>query len=200
MKKVSTKKYWKWTRNFIVIAFFVGISFGIYEYYAVPQEEHKKEEALYMVKPRDSIEKIAKKFKILPWQLRMANGMTVEDTMLQPGQALKIPRPMWRVYEGRASWYGPGFHGRVMANGDIYDQNKISVAHRTLPLWMKVKITNLVNGKSIETAVLDRGPYAVDERDRYKREIDLSLGAVEALEAWKDIGKGTIPVRIEPFG
>ncbi|MEK7143855.1 MAG: septal ring lytic transglycosylase RlpA family protein, partial [Patescibacteria group bacterium] len=122
------------------------------------------------------------------------------DTLLQPGQMLIIPRPKWRAYEGKASWYGAAFHGKAMANGDIYDQNKISVAHRTLPLWMKVKITNLVNGKSIETAVLDRGPYAVDERGRYKREIDLSLGAVEALEAWKDIGKGTIPVRIEPFG
>ena len=199
MKTVLMKKYWSWIRRFMIIAFFLGVFAGIYVYYSAPKKEEVRE-IVYMVKPRDSIEKIARKFRVLPWQLRLVNGMTVDDTLLQPGQMLKIPRPIWRVYEGRASWYGPGFHGKVMANGDIYDQNKISVAHRTLPLRMKVKITNLVNGKSIETAVLDRGPYVVDERGRYKREIDLSLGAVEALEAWKDIEKGTIPVRIEPLG
>jgi len=57
-----------------------------------------------------------------------------------------------------ASWYGPGFNGRKMANGQIYDMNDISVAHRTLPFGTKLRITNLMNGKSIIAPVLDRGP------------------------------------------
>ncbi|MEK9150533.1 MAG: septal ring lytic transglycosylase RlpA family protein [Patescibacteria group bacterium] len=186
----------KVTRNFIIIAFFIGISFGIYEYYVMPREDHREEEALYAVQPRDSVEKIARKFKVLPWQLRLANGMTVDDTLLQPGQMLIIPRPKWRAYEGKASWYGTAFHGKVMANGNLYDQDKISIAHRTLPLGKFVKIINISNGRMIMAEVLDRGPYAVDENGKYKREIDLSRAAAEALDA---IEKGVISVRIEPL-
>ena len=62
---------------------------------------------------------------------------------------------------GIASWYGPGFHGKKTANGEIFDQNKISAAHRTLPMPSIVRVTNLDNGKILENIrVNDRGPFA----------------------------------------
>lgn len=89
---------------------------------------------------------------------------------------------------GIASWYGPGFHGRPTASGTIYDQNELTAAHQTLPLGTRVRVTNLVNGKSIEVTVNDRGPFAKG------RIIDLSYAAAQSLGM---IGPGTIPVRLE---
>lgn len=60
---------------------------------------------------------------------------------------------------GIASWYGPGFEGKKMANGHIYRQNGNSCAHRTLPLGTRIKVTNLHNKKASYTIVTDRGPY-----------------------------------------
>lgn len=61
---------------------------------------------------------------------------------------------------GYASWYGPQFHGRKTANGEIFDMNKLTAAHRTLPLPSYVKVTNLTNGRSLVLRVNDRGPFA----------------------------------------
>ena len=62
---------------------------------------------------------------------------------------------------GIASWYGPGFHGKKTANGEIFDQNKVSAAHRTLPMPSIVRVTNLDNGKVLpKVRVNDRGPFA----------------------------------------
>jgi rare lipoprotein A len=83
-----------------------------------------------------------------------------------------------------------------MANTEIYDQDKILIAHRHLPLGIKVKVTNLDNGRSIIAPVLDRGPYAKNEKGQYDREVDLSLGAAKILGAIKS---GIIPVKIEPL-
>ena len=90
---------------------------------------------------------------------------------------------------GYASWYGPGFHGKKTANGEIFDQNKISAAHRTLPLPSIVKVTNLENGKFLESVrVNDRGPFA---RDRI---LDLSKEAAKELGF---VNKGVTKVRVE---
>jgi len=89
---------------------------------------------------------------------------------------------------GWASWYGPGFQGKKMANGKHYDVRKVSVAHRSLPLGTKVRIINLRNRKSIVAFVSDRGPYVRG------REIDLSYAAAKKLGAVRD---GVIPVKIE---
>lgn len=62
---------------------------------------------------------------------------------------------------GIASWYGPKFHGKKTANGEIFDQYEVSAAHRTLPLPSIVRVTNLENGKSIKVRVNDRGPFAM---------------------------------------
>lgn len=76
---------------------------------------------------------------------------------------------------GKASWYGPNFHGRLTANGEIYNQYGISAAHPTMPLPSYARVTNLQNGMSVIVRVNDRGPYA------HGRIIDLSGKAAELL-------------------
>jgi rare lipoprotein A len=60
---------------------------------------------------------------------------------------------------GRVSWYGPGFHGRRTASGEIFDTNELTMAHRSLRLGSRVRVTNLANGRSVVLRVNDRGPY-----------------------------------------
>ena len=98
--------------------------------------------------------------------------------------------PSYRA-EGIASWYGPDFHGRLTANGEVYDMHAISAAHTTMPLPSYARVTNLENGRSIVVRVNDRGPYA---RNRI---IDLSIGAAKALSFH---GNGLARVRVEYVG
>lgn len=81
-----------------------------------------------------------------------------------------------REYErGGASWYGPGFHGRRTANGERYDMNAMTAAHRTLPFGTWVRVHSLVNGREVDVRITDRGPFI------HSRVIDLSRGAAVAL-------------------
>jgi rare lipoprotein A len=98
--------------------------------------------------------------------------------------------PNYRA-EGIASWYGPDFHGRLTANGEVYDMDAISAAHTTMPMPSYARVTNIENGKSIIVRVNDRGPYARE------RVIDLSVGAAKALESYR---AGTVRVRVEYVG
>ena len=91
------------------------------------------------------------------------------------------------IEEGIASWYGPGFHGKRTANGEIYDMHAMTAAHKILPLGSIVRVTNKNNGRSLVLRINDRGPFADD------RVIDLSRAAAEKLDV---VGKGTAPVRI----
>jgi rare lipoprotein A len=93
--------------------------------------------------------------------------------------------------EGVASWYGRDFHGRLTANGEVYDMHSISAAHTTLPLPSYVRVTNLDNGRSIVVRVNDRGPY------HRNRVIDLSIGTAKALEFYS---RGLARVRVEYVG
>ncbi len=88
---------------------------------------------------------------------------------------------------GIASWYGPNFYGKRTANGEVYDGNALTAAHKTLPMPVNVRVTNLDNGKSIVVRVNDRGPYA---RGRI---IDLSRRAAELLDV---VQTGTARVRV----
>jgi rare lipoprotein A len=88
---------------------------------------------------------------------------------------------------GIASWYGQNFHGGRTANGEIFDENALTAAHRTLPMPVNVRVTNLENGKSVILRVNDRGPYA---RGRI---IDVSKAAARLLGFW---GQGTAKVRV----
>ena len=88
---------------------------------------------------------------------------------------------------GTASWYGPGFDGRPTSDGEIYDMNQLSAAHKTLPLPSVVQVTNLQNGRALQLRVNDRGPF-IDGRL-----IDLSRRAAQLLGFE---GMGTAPVRV----
>lgn len=89
---------------------------------------------------------------------------------------------------GVASWYGPGFHGKRTANGEVFDMNALTAAHRTLPMPSMVRVTNLDNGRSIVLRVNDRGPFA---RDRI---LDVSRRAAQLLGFLK---QGTAKVKVE---
>ena len=93
--------------------------------------------------------------------------------------------------EGLASWYGDDFHGRLTANGEVYDMEAISAAHPTLPMPSYVRVTNLANRRSLIVRVNDRGPY------HKNREIDLSARAAQLLGFR---GHGVARVRVEYIG
>jgi rare lipoprotein A len=108
------------------------------------------------------------------------------------GGRMYVPQenPQYRS-EGTASWYGEDFHGRLTANGEVYDMNSISAAHPTLPMPCYVRVTNLANQRSLIVRVNDRGPYHGD------REIDVSGKAAELL-GFAD--RGIARVRVEYVG
>ncbi|HMF69425.1 MAG TPA: septal ring lytic transglycosylase RlpA family protein [Phyllobacterium sp.] len=95
------------------------------------------------------------------------------------------------VRKGRASWYGSAFHGRLTANGEVYDTNQLSAAHPTMPLPSYARVTNLTNGSSVIVRVNDRGPY------HSNRLIDLSQRAAQLLD-YHDTG--TANVKVEYVG
>ncbi|MCE7997843.1 MAG: septal ring lytic transglycosylase RlpA family protein [Rhodobiaceae bacterium] len=90
--------------------------------------------------------------------------------------------------KGIASWYGPNFHGKPTANGEVFDQNLVTAAHPTLPMPIYARVTNLENGRSLVVRINDRGPFAAD------REIDLSRRSAELLGFIK---QGTTQVRVQ---
>ena len=92
------------------------------------------------------------------------------------------------VEEGTASWYGPGFDGKPTASGETFDQDKLTAAHKELPLGVKATVTNLENGKEVEVEINDRGPFVP------RRIIDLSKAAAEKLDIDE---QGTAPTRVE---
>lgn len=93
--------------------------------------------------------------------------------------------------EGIASWYGKDFHGRKTSNGEVYDMYAMTAAHKTLPMNVYLKVTNLGNGRSTVVRVNDRGPFVKG------RIVDLSYSAAKELGV---VGPGTAPVRIEALG
>lgn len=90
---------------------------------------------------------------------------------------------------GMASWYGPGFHGKMTANGEIFNQGDLTAAHRTLQLPSIVRVTNLRNGRSIIVRINDRGPFA------HERVIDLSEKAAILL-GYKNQGITKVKVEV----
>lgn len=90
--------------------------------------------------------------------------------------------------EGEASWYGPGFHGRQTASGEVYDMEAMTAAHRELPFGSRVRVVNLDNGRETHVRINDRGPFARG------RVLDLSRAAAREIDM---LGSGTARVRIE---
>ena len=106
------------------------------------------------------------------------------DTVAK-SKKIRSPRTM---QSGKASWYGPGFHGKPTASGEVFDQALMTAAHNTLPLGSKAKVINLANGNSVEVKINDRGPFADG------RIIDLSRAAAGALGI---LVSGVAQVRVE---
>lgn len=106
-------------------------------------------------------------------------------------KALPPPAASGAVQLGIASWYGPGFHGRLTSSRETYDMYGYTAAHRTLPFGTWALVTNAMNGQTVRVYINDRGPY-IDGRV-----IDLSYAAAYAIGMIDD---GVVPVRITVLG
>jgi len=111
-----------------------------------------------------------------------AAGTLADAAPRSLGSSSDLPRPALlgdepaREFErGAASWYGPGFHGRLTASGERYDMNAFTAAHRTLPFGTMVRVHSLVNGRDVDLRITDRGPFS---RNRI---IDVSRAAAAEL-------------------
>ncbi|MBI5277514.1 MAG: septal ring lytic transglycosylase RlpA family protein [Burkholderiales bacterium] len=104
-----------------------------------------------------------------------------------------VAQDLREVGRGLASWYGQRFHGRRTASGERFDMHELTAAHRTLPFGTVVRVQSLVNGRTVDVRINDRGPFL------RKRVIDLSRAAAEAL-GLLEAGTGTKPVvlKVEP--
>lgn len=117
-----------------------------------------------------------------------ASAMTARSPQSLSSNLSTLPVRTNTVRGGMASWYGPGFHGRQTANGERYNQNHLTAAHRSLPFNTKVRVTNLRNGQSVVVRINDRGPFSGG------RVIDLSAGAAKSIGVFSS---GVAPVQLE---
>ncbi len=115
-----------------------------------------------------------------------STGTTTDGTV--PTETTKAPVEVVSTFEGTASWYGPKFHGKKTASGEIFDMYELTAAHKSLPMGTKCVVTNLDNGKSVVVRINDRGPFAKE------RVIDLSYASAKVIGM---IHSGTIRVRVE---
>jgi len=134
-------------------------------------------------------------------QLAVHTAKTLDPPEARPQGTYKVGKPyqiagtwyypaedLLYLESGIASWYGPGFNGKRTANGEVYDENQLTGAHRTLPMPSIVRVTNLQNGRSIKLRINDRGPFAKG------RIIDVSRKAARLLAFER---KGTAKVKVE---
>jgi len=111
-----------------------------------------------------------------------------ETEQAPPIARIPAPAQPTMMETGLASWYGPKFHGKLTASGEVFNQEKFTAAHPTLPWGSKVKVTNLANGKSVDVRINDRGPFGKG------RIIDVSRAGARALGM---VGRGITTVRVE---
>jgi len=120
---------------------------------------------------------------------RRTTSQPADETAANPAEP-QVPdgTPVISSESGLASWYGPPYNHRRGSNGEIYDMNAMTAAHKTLPLGSIVRVTNVNNGRSAVVRITDRGPFIPG------RVIDLSLAAARKLDVWR---VGVAPVRLE---
>jgi len=105
------------------------------------------------------------------------NGCQQKETAKNDtSQTAEKPKGGEVKQQGQASWYGPDFHGKATATGEIYNQNAMTAASKTLPLGSTAKVTNTETGKSVDVRINDRGPYVGS------RVLDLSKAAAEKID------------------
>lgn len=120
----------------------------------------------------------------------MKDNNITDPTTLKIGQELTIRLPeSGKESPVVASWYGEDFHGKAMANGDIYDMYAATIAHKEMPLGTKVELENTLTGEMVRAVVTDRGPY-VEGRD-----VDLSFGLAQKLSLVEQ-GVGNLIMRV----
>jgi len=123
------------------------------------------------------------------WSMLFVCGMALGGcTVLPKGQA---DLDVGSQELGMASWYGEDFHGWVTANGEIYDMEALTAAHRTLPLGTWLLVTNVENGRQVRVRINDRGPFV------HGRVADLSLAAARELDM---VESGVAAVHLEVVG
>ena len=113
------------------------------------------------------------------------NNLTIKNPIIPQQEIIA------NSFSGRASWYGPGFHGRRTANGEVFNQHALTAAHPSLSFGTKVRVTNLNNGRSVIVRINDRGPYSGG------RVIDLSTAAARSLNM---IRSGVTRVKVTVLG
>jgi rare lipoprotein A len=104
----------------------------------------------------------------------LACAIFAAPAQASPEAALRAS-PALKAQRGTASWYGPGFHGRRTANGETFDTNAMTAAHRTLPFGSRVRVVNQRTGRSVVVRINDRGPFVKG------RIIDLAKAPAKAL-------------------
>lgn len=112
----------------------------------------------------------------------------IEGLVQAQGQLQNSNLQVIQEITGVASWYGPGFNGRQSANGEIFNQNELTAAHKSLPFGTLVRVTNLNNGRSVIVRINDRGPYIGN------RILDLSARAAQEIGM---ISTGVAPISLE---
>ena len=118
---------------------------------------------------------------------RLAKSLSTQKEAINPSPLIKMPS-VYTDLNGVASWYGPGFNGKRTANGEIYNQNHFTAAHRFLPMNTRIKVTNVLNGKTIVVRINDRGPYKKGRVLDVSKKVAYELGFLKA---------GTTPVKLD---
>ena len=123
----------------------------------------------------------------------LGNAQPLSEISGRRAPQLKLPRsislgPVRISFSGMASWYGPEFSGNQSASGEVFNPNALTAAHRSLPFGTRVKVTNLITGRSIVVRINDRGPYI------HGRIIDLSTAAARLIGL---VELGVAPVHLE---
>lgn len=133
------------------------------------------------------------------WQIPIVKTEeVVEEAPLEPDSSADQPALLEPTEEldeqmvGYASWYGPGFHGEKTANGEQYNQDELTAAHKLLPMNTWVQVTNTENNKTVIVRINDRGPY------KKNRVIDLTRKAAEILE-FKDQGTARVSLKVVKY-
>lgn len=170
-----------------------GLAMRITENGIIPESEYKLQlpQEDFSLAERDATEKDPASEDIATKARKALSGTsksyTVKGIRYKP---MSIDETTDFSQEGIASWYGPGFHGRKTANGEVYNQNAMTAAHKRLPISSYVRVTRVSTGKSIVVRINDRGPFVGN------RVIDLSYGAAKRLGI---VSRGSDKVKIEPI-
>lgn len=130
--------------------------------------------------------KIAVRSRFLPF-LSIRASISLLLLLLTTSGCISFRHPAYDIV-GEASWYGKPYHGRQAANGEVYNMNKLTAAHKTLPFETMVRVTNLWNGRHVDVRITDRGPFVEG------RIIDLSYKAAKKLDMVED---GVAPVGLQ---